>query len=277
VNEITGSPLYVQLVGSALFIPMFVGGPLGGVFSDRFDRKRTILSLLLLLVPCSIVMGVLFLAGEAHAWMVYPFIALVGVGQMVDMTSRRALIFEFVGESRVTNALAIEALSMTGGSMLGGISAGAVISLLGSGETFLIIGACYACAYVLLIGVSIPRREPPVSAARPSLLQDLAAGVRYVRGHPPLISILGVTAVMNLFYFSFIPMVPVFAERLEVNALLAGALASSNAFGSLLGTLLIARGCPSAAAPSTLAAASSPSSFCSSSRPSTSTRSRCSR
>jgi hypothetical protein len=49
---------------------------------------------------------------------------------------------------------------------------------------------------------------------------------------------------MNLFYFTFIPMVPVFADRLEVNALLAGILLSSNAFGSMLGTLLIARGLP---------------------------------
>jgi hypothetical protein len=37
-------------------------------------------------------------------------------------------------------------------------------------------------------------------------------------------------------------MVPVFADRLEVGALLAGILASANAFGSMLGTLVLARG-----------------------------------
>ena len=242
VNRITGSPLLVQLVGSALFIPMFVGGALGGVLSDRFDRKRSILFQLVMLAPCALLMGLVVLSGAERAWMVYPFILLIGIGQMVDMTVRRAMIFDFVGESRVTNALAIEALSMTGGNMLGGVSAGATVSLLGIGETFLIISACYVVAYLLLVGVSTPRREVPVSTKKLSIVSDLAAGFRYVGGHPTLISLLGVTALMNLFYFSFIPMVPVFAERLEVNALLAGVLAGSNAFGSMIGTLAIARG-----------------------------------
>lgn len=242
VNQITGSPLLVQLVGSALFIPMFVGGALGGVLSDRFDRKRSILFQLVMLAPCAALMGIVVLSGGERAWMVYPFILLIGIGQMVDMTVRRAMIFDFVGESRVTNALAIEALSMTGGNMLGGVSAGATVGLLGIGETFLIIAACYVVAYMLLVGVSTPRREMPASTRKDSIVSDLAAGFRYVGGHPTLISLLGVTALMNLFYFSFIPMVPVFAERLEVNALLAGVLAGANAFGSMLGTLVIARG-----------------------------------
>jgi hypothetical protein len=128
--------------------------------------------------------------------------------------------------------------------MLGGVCAGAIISAWGPGEAFLIIAASYACAYFLLSGVSSPGRigSPPTRGH--SVLHDLGEGLRYVRGHPTLVSILGVTALMNLFYFSFIPMVPVFADRLEVNALLAGLLASSNAFGSMLGTLLIARGLP---------------------------------
>ena len=243
VNEMTSSPLLVQLVGSALFVPMFIGGAIGGVVSDRFDRQRTILVQLAMLIPCSVLMGAVVVAGEARTWMVYPFILLVGVGQMVDVTSRRALIFEFVGEGRVTNALALEGLSNTGGAMLGSIAGGTVVSALGIGEAFVLMAGFYIAGFVLLAGIPpLTRRIRP--AAKFSFASELAAGFRYVRGHPPLISILGVTVLMNLFYFTFIPTVPVFAERLEVNALLAGILASSNAFGSILGTLFIARGLP---------------------------------
>src|SRR3712207_8315625 len=41
VNDLTGSPFLVQLVGAAFFAPMFFGGVLGGVISDRFDRRRS--------------------------------------------------------------------------------------------------------------------------------------------------------------------------------------------------------------------------------------------
>jgi predicted MFS family arabinose efflux permease len=186
-------------------------------------------------------MGVIVLAGEVRTWMVYPFILLVGIGQMVDMTSRRALLFEFVGEQRITNAMALEAVSMTGGAMLGNALGGGMISLLGIGETFLLMAAFYAAGYALLAGVP----APPSSArpkSRASLATELLAGFRYVRSQPALVSVLGVTVLMNTFYFTFVPMVPVFADRLEVGALLAGVLASANAFGSMLGTLVLARG-----------------------------------
>src|SRR5690554_6192298 len=57
VNDLTGSPVLVQLVGSALFMPMFLGGAIGGVISDRFDRRRTVLVQMALLVPFSVLMG----------------------------------------------------------------------------------------------------------------------------------------------------------------------------------------------------------------------------
>jgi MFS family permease len=243
VNDLTGSPLLVQLVGSAFFVPMFAGGALGGVIADRFDRRRTILVQLVMLIPCSLLMGAVVLAGEARTWMIYPFILLVGVGQMVDMTSRRALIFELVGDRRITNAMALEAVSMTGGAMLGNAVGGGVIALLGIGQTFLMMAAFYAAGYLLLAGVpSMPPRARP--QFRTSVATELRAGFRYVLSQPALVSVLGVTVIMNTFYFTFVPMVPEFADRLEVGALLAGVLASANAFGSMLGTLVIARGIP---------------------------------
>ena len=43
VNELTRSPLRVQLVGTMFYLPMFLGGIVAGVVSDRFDRRRTMM------------------------------------------------------------------------------------------------------------------------------------------------------------------------------------------------------------------------------------------
>ncbi len=243
VNQLTHSTIQVQLVGVALFAPMFVGGALAGVISDRLDRGRTIALLLLLLIPASILMAVLTLSGSIEAWMVYPFVFVIGVSHVVDMTSRRSLVYDLVGERFVTNALALESLAMTAGTMVGSLVAGVVISLLGIGEVFLVIGGLYGVAFLTLVRLKLPPRKVRDHES-PSVMSELAAAFRYARNRSSLVSILGVTVIMNFFYFSYVPLVPVFGERLEVGALLTSLLLSANAFGAIIGAGLIARGLP---------------------------------
>src|SRR3954447_19562786 len=199
VNRLTHSPFYVQLVGASFFAPMFFGGATAGVISDRLDRRRTILIVLPVLTPLSAGMGVLIVTEVIETWMVYPFMLLVGVSMVLDMTSRRALVYDFVGPEHVTNALALEALAQTGGSMAGGLVAGAIIATLGIGQTFFMVAVLYALAFVTFVGVPMPVRKL-ATGARPNFRKDIAEGVHYMRGHAALISILGVTIIMNTFH-----------------------------------------------------------------------------
>ena len=238
VDQFTGSPFLVQLVGAAFFAPMFLGGVFAGAIADRFDRRRTILRQLLVLIPVAVLMGVLVLGDRAAAWMVYPFMVAVGIGGVVDMTSRRALVYDMVGERLAANALALESLSMAAGSTLGALFGGAVINFVGVGEAFLLIAALYGVAFVLL--AAVPRSPPRAMAAPASIRRDLTEGIRAVRRSDALIGVLGVTVIFNLFYFSFMPLIPVFARGMEVNALLAGVLAAATGFGMMAGSILLA-------------------------------------
>jgi MFS family permease len=244
VNQLTHSPFMVQMVGSCFFAPMFLAGAAGGIVSDRLDRRRTLIGAVgLLLLPVSIAMAAVNLGDLVRVWMVYPFMLCIGVGMVVEMTSRRALVYDLVGVENVTNALALEAMAMTGGTLLGGIAAGTIISLLGIGQAFVLVAAFYVVSLLALLGV--PRtavRARGESTARTNIRRELGMMFGYLRGNYTLISILGVTVIMNTFYFSFTPMVPVFADRLDVNAFWTGVLAGAPAFGSMLGTILIARG-----------------------------------
>ncbi|MGD9889772.1 MAG: MFS transporter [Dehalococcoidia bacterium] len=243
VTQLTGSPILVQLVGAAFFAPMFFAGALGGVISDRFDRRRTILAQLLILIPIAVGMSLIVIGGGVRVWMIYPFMLAIGLGGVIDMTSRRALVWDFVGEERVTNALALESLSMTGGNMLGSLVGGAVINFIGTGQAFMVIAVCYVGSFLFLLGVPVETRTAS-RPARTSILRDIFSGFRLARKDRALVSILGVTVLMNGFYFSFTPLVPVFAERLEVNALFTGLLASASGLGSMIGSFVIAARSP---------------------------------
>jgi predicted MFS family arabinose efflux permease len=134
---------------------------------------------------------------------------------------------------------------MTGGSLLGNATGGTIVSALGLGSAYAVGAVFYALAIVAILG--LPKSPPRVrSPAEPSadVIRDLKTGFGYVRRNRTLVSILGVTVIVNLFYYSFTPMVPLFADDMGVNAFWAGVLASATGLGSIIGTLVIARGAP---------------------------------
>ena len=160
INQLTGSPLLVQLVGAAFYTPILFGSILGGVVSDRFDRRRTLLVQLGGLAPIAAAMGAVALAGDLRAWMVYPFMLAVGAGWVVDMTSRRALIYDMVGAGGITNAMALESMSMTGGAMLGNLAGGAALAAGGAWQAFFLVAALYSAAWLSVLGVSSTSKRP---------------------------------------------------------------------------------------------------------------------
>jgi MFS family permease len=242
-DDLTGSPLQVQLVGTFFFLPMFVGGILAGVVSDRFDRRRTMLRQLVVLAPLAVAMGLVSGGGRLEVWMVYLFMLAVGIGGVIDMTSRRALVIDVVGIGLATNAVALEAFALSSGSMLGTLAGGAILRWVGPGQTYFLIAALYLVSALLLRRVQPPARDAPTGPAPglADLLADFVEGVRMLRTERPLASLLGVTVLMNFCFFSYTPLVAVFARRLEVDAFLAGMLAAAGGLGMMAGSLAVAR------------------------------------
>ncbi|MDG2113972.1 MAG: MFS transporter, partial [Actinomycetota bacterium] len=230
VNELTGDPLLVQLVGAAFTAPMFLGGLAAGTLADRLDGRRIVAGSLGILAPLSLVMA---FAAEGQVWPVgstYLFVFLIGIGNVVDMTTRRSLAFELVGVSLITNAAAMETFALHAGSMVGSSLGGGLIELLGVDGVYYGIGAVYVLALVSF-GRSLRLAAPQMLAddARPpsGIRHDLAASIGLLRSNDTLRRFLVFTVLMNFFYYAFVPLVPVFAERLDVGPLLTGLLAAA--------------------------------------------------
>ena len=238
VNDLTESPRLVQLTGTAMWAPLLAGGVVGGVISDRFDRRKTVMAQFLFIGPLSAVMGVLVLADVLEVWMVFVYMALIGIGWVADMTSRRALVFDLVGPANMNNAIALESLSMSGGIMLGTITGGAVIDQLGIGQAYLLIAAGCFGAFLLMLRIpSPPRMAPPAGR---SFRRDLVEGFDVARQNRTLLSILGVTVAVNFFYFAYFPIVQRIADLLDTTPFLTGLLASATGMGMMAGSTIIA-------------------------------------
>ena len=76
------------------------------------------LGVMVLIIPVAALMAAANLAGVVQVWMAYPYMLVIGVTMVVEMTSRRSLVYDLVGLGQITTALALEALAMTAGTLV---------------------------------------------------------------------------------------------------------------------------------------------------------------
>jgi predicted MFS family arabinose efflux permease len=208
--------------------------------ADRFDRLRTVRLQLALLVPVVVVVGVLELKDSLQLWVIYPFLLLAGVGWVGDMTSRRALVFELVGNQRLDNAMAYESFALATGVAVGNLIGGSVAQSFGVGEGFLVV------AGLLLIGLMalnwVPHNKAPQTAPHQnalSVVDELRACLSLFRTNEGLRSILGITFIANFFLFAYFPAVQRIGDRIGASPSQIGLIAAMTGFGMMVGSLAI--------------------------------------
>ncbi len=242
VNDLTSSPRLVQLCGAFMWGPLLFAGILGGAISDRFDRRKTVLGLFSAMVPVTAAMGWFGYHDQLTVWIVLPFMTIVGFGWVVDMTARRALVYDLVGPTQIDNALALEMLSTASGLALGSLIGGSLIEWLGVGGAYLGIAGLLSVSAICMWRVpSIASADEP---ARESFGKSIAAGFRALPKNPTLVSILGVTVIVDFFCFAYTPIIQVVGERLGATPVSIGLLATSTGVGMMVGSLWVAAARP---------------------------------
>jgi MFS family permease len=240
LTQIADAPVLNQVVGALFFVPMLLGGFFAGVISDRFERKRLILCVQLVLIPVEFLMFAAVQSDRVQVWMTFPFMFLVGIGGLVNMTAQRPLIYETVGPRLASRAMTIEATAQAGSAMFGTLVGGILIQQLGLGAGFAGMGLLLVVSAVLLATVPQPRYgATPPATGTVSLRGQLATSAGLLRRSRRFVAMLAITVVMNLCMFGYIPLIPVVAEGFAESAVLAGALAAAPGLGQISAGLVL--------------------------------------
>jgi predicted MFS family arabinose efflux permease len=236
-NELSHSPRLVQLTGVAMWTPMLLGGVAGGVISDRSNRRRTMLLQYAVMIPLVVVLATLYGTDHLRLWMIYPFLVVAGLGFVVDMTTRRSVLYDIVGAGRLDNAMALESLSMAGGLAFGALAGGTVVDAVGLTQAISLVAILLVGSLALFASIDVPARTTPPGSARGMFRE----GFGLLGTHKGLVSILGVTSCVNFFYFTYTPLVQVIGSDLGARPALIGLLASMTGFGMMIASLVTAR------------------------------------
>jgi MFS family permease len=239
--QLTHSGLLVGLVLATQFLPVLVGGPLGGVVADRYRKRNVLLATQSAFMVPSFLLFAVSATGHAQYWMVLIGAFATGAVNMFDTPARQSFLVEMVGKQDLMNAIALNSSVFNGSAVIGPAVAGLVIAAVGVPICFLANSLSYLAAIVALL---LMRDLPDVvhhSQEELPFLKRLAEGASYARHEPVVGMLLVAVAVFSLFAMNRLTLIPLFADQvLHVGPHGFGFLLASMGLGALVGALTLA-------------------------------------
>jgi MFS family permease len=238
--QLTDSPFMVAVAAFARSAPMMLLGLFAGLVADRMHRGRVLVFTQAMGLVTGLALAGLFWAGWGRFWPMVGLEVLFGVLWAIDFPARRTALYALVGPRRVAGAVSLETVSMQVAKMIGPVLAGVGLARFGPAPCFAAVAALYALGLLIFIGLPA-RIGGPSGRDTASVVSSLGAGFREAWREPTVRAVLIITVLMNVLFFPYQHMLPVFArDVLGVGPEWLGALIGADGLGALLGALAIA-------------------------------------
>jgi MFS family permease len=199
VYALSNAPTALSLVGIAMTVPTIMFLLLGGVVSDRLDRRRVMLAADLTRGIAVALLAVLSLTGLLELWHVVGIVAVYGAGAAFFGPAFDAIVPDVLPASELSQANSLDqfvrpvALRLAGPAL-----GGALIDAVGVGAAFAFDAASFAISALALLTMST--RTPRRSAEPVSVGADIRTGMRYVRRHVWLWATFATAAIAYLLF-----------------------------------------------------------------------------
>ncbi len=241
---LTQSALMTSIAVGLQMAPFFVGGPLGGIVADRFDRQRVLLIIVGYQAVVMAAFGALVMSGRTEIWHLFGFAIALGLGTATSEPVRFAMIPLLVPKNAMVNAFAMQGLAFNIARFVMPALAGFLVLLMGPGPTVLV-----AVGTLLMAGLSIALMqldEDVRCAAKEATthgpIRKFIDGLQYAKDQPLILG----SVLMGAFApFLLVPAVsslmPVYADRIfQVDSDGLGVLMAAVGIGGTLGAILVA-------------------------------------
>lgn len=246
IYDITGSALATGAMFIAETLPILLFGSIGGVFADRWDRKKTMIVADLL--RAALLLLLLMVRSPEWLWAIY-LVAFVqsSVGQFFN-PAKGALIPQLVDESQLMPANSLNSLGTELTRLIGAPLGGALMATMGLASVVVLDCVSFVVSALLIGLIAAPRDEHAALAAAPdagitallaSVWGDLVEGFRLVRSTRWLA---GLFLAMGVLMFgqgiTNVLLVPFVEQVLHGDAQVFGWIVTAQGIGGLIGGLL---------------------------------------
>lgn len=197
VLRLSNAPTALSAVGVAWTLPQVVFLLIGGVVSDRLDRRTILLASDVVRGLAIGALGLLSLSGTLELWHIVALVAVYGAGEAFFMPAFGAIVPDIVPQDLLVEANALDQfVRPVAFRLLGPALGGLLVAVWGPGEAFLIDGASFALSAVCVLLMRSQRRA--VASSRASVRSEIVQGFAFVRSQTWLWGTLAAAAVAQL-------------------------------------------------------------------------------
>ncbi len=239
ILTLTNSPFYVGLTAALSSLGVLLFSLYAGVIADRADKRRVIIFMQIAFMLEAFTVAILVWTGVIAVWQVLLLATILGIASAFDIPMRQAFLVEMVGKDDLMNAIALNSSLFNAARIIGPALAGLLIGAVGIAWCYFLNGVSYVAVIVSLLRMQLPPHVQPAKTT--SAWTGFREVLAFLRGDRKIRTLMVLTAVLSVFGFPYIAMMPVFArDVLHRGAEGYGALTSSIGIGAVIGALGIA-------------------------------------
>ncbi len=247
VSLTDSSPLFLGLDAFLQQLPIIFLSLIGGVFADRYDRRRMLLASQYLQMSTSAMLAILMYFEVVQISHILVLSFITGIAQAFGGPAYQSLIPSLVDKKDLPNAVALNSIQFNVARVLGPTLFAATLAVFAKWgySDPQAMNACFALnalSFVVVINTLMALRVkhiPPATSGR--MREELKIGLSYVRDHPSLKAFIVLAAATTFLGFALLTFLPVFAKKVfhEGAGTYSYLMASSGA-GSVVGALIVA-------------------------------------
>src|SRR5438552_9325062 len=247
VWSLTNSAFFLGLDAFLQQLPIILFTLIGGVFADRYDRRRTLLASQYIQMMTSGTLALLMYFHVVQIWHILVLSFITGLAQSFGGPAYQSLIPSLVEKKDLPNAVALNSIQFNVARVLGPLLFAATLALFrnnGYAEPQA-MNACFllnSLSFLVVINTLMMLRVKHIPPAAPKSVRDeLQGGLSYVRHHDSLVALIVLAAATTFLGFAVLTFLPIFAKTIfhEGADTFSHLMAFSGA-GSIVGALVIA-------------------------------------
>jgi MFS family permease len=247
VVSLTNSAFFLGLDAFLQQLPIILFSLIGGVFADRYDRRKTLLASQYIQMGTSATLALLMYFQVVRISHILALSFVTGIAQSFGGPAYQSLIPSLVDKKDLPNAVALNSIQFNVARVLGPLLFGLSLSafrMYGYSEPQA-MNACFllnSLSFLVVINTLMMLRVkhiPPVSTK--GVGDELKGGISYVRSHKSLRALIVLAAATTFLGFAVLTFLPIFAQKVfHEGADTYSHLMAFSGAGSIFGALLVA-------------------------------------
>ncbi len=212
VRDLTPSPFLIGFVAFAGSFPQLAFSLFSGVYADTFNRRRLLIATQAVQMILSSVLGLLVALRVVTIWHVIAISFASGLASTLSNPAYQAFVHDIVGREDLMSGIALNSTQYNLSRVIGPGIGSVMLSTVGIAGCFYFNSLSFLAVIAALMMMRVLPATTSESLSSREVVQQMLAGLRYVRGRPRVTALLIIASVVSVFGIPYLVFLPVFAR-----------------------------------------------------------------